>query len=169
MKPSILFLSIALSGVALPALSIELPNVLKDKLTEEKKEESVQSNALVKYAASQLGMSEKAVSGGLGSLFKVAKDNLSKENFSMLSTAIPDINGYISQAPTFSTSGLSSLLSKSETAKKAESANYLNSAFEKLGIPKESLPTMINTVSGYLETNGYGDAAGMLKKGLSFI
>ena len=46
---------------------------------------------------------------------------------------------------------------------------YLDSAFKKLGIPKESLPTMLDTVSGYLETNGYGDAAGMLKKGLNFL
>lgn len=169
MKPSVLLLSIALSGLTLPVLAIELPSSLTDKVTESKKTADVKSNALVSYAASQLGMSEKTVTGGLGALFKVAKDNLSKENFSMLSSAVPDINSYINQAPESSTSAMSSLLGRNETSKKAESANYLDSAFKKLGIPKESLPTMVNTVSGYLESNGYGDAAGMLKKGMSFL
>ena len=169
MKSSTVLLSIALSGLTLPALAVELPSSLTDKLTESKKEKDVKSNALISYAASQLGMSEKTVAGGLGSLFKVAKDNLSKEHFSMLSNGVPDINSYINQAPDISMSKISSLLSNSDTAKKAGSAKYLDSAFKKLGIPKDSLPTMVNTVSGYLESNGYGDAAVMLKKGVSFL
>jgi hypothetical protein len=158
-----------LSGLTLPVLAIELPSSLTDKLTKSKKEKEVESNALISYAANQLGMSEKTVTGGLGSLFKVAKDNLSKEHFSMLSKGIPDINSYINQAPDISTSAISSLLGSNDTAKKAQSANYLDSAFKKLGIPKESLPMMVNSVSGYLDSNGYGDAAVMLKKGVSFL
>ncbi len=169
MKPSTFLLSIALSSLTLPVLAIELPSSLTEKLTDSKKTADVKSNALVSYAASQLGMSEKTVTSGLGSLLKVAKDNLSKENFSMLSSAIPDINNYIKQAPESSTSAITSVFGSNETSKKAESASYLDSAFKELGIPKESLPMMVNTVSGYLESNGYGDAAGMLKKGLSFL
>lgn len=169
MKPTILLLSITLSTFALSALAIEFPSALKDQLDDSKKAERIESNALIKYAASKLNISEAQVSGGLGSLFKVAKDNLSKENFSMLSTAIPDINTYINNAPTVSSSGLSSLLGSSDSAKKAESINYLNTAFDKLGLPKESLPSMLNTVSGYLESNGYGNAATMLEKGLNFL
>lgn len=169
MKSSTLLLSMALSGLTLPVLALELPGSLTDKLTESKKEKDIKSNALISYAASQLGMSEKVVTSGLGSLFKVAKDNLSKEHFSMLSKGVPDINSYISQAPKISMSGISSLLGSNETTKKAESVKYLDSAFKKLGISKESLPAMINTVSGYLESNGYGDAAVMLKKGVSFL
>jgi len=169
MKASILLLSVALSGLTLPTLAIELPSSLTEKLADSKKVAAVKSNALISYAASQLGLSEEKVAGGLGAIFKVAKDNLSKENFSMLSSAVPDINSYIKQAPTSSVSAITSLLGSNETSKKAESANYLDSAFKTLGIPKESLPSMVNTVSSYLESNGYGDAAGMLKKGLSFL
>lgn len=169
MKPSIFLLSAALTSLTLPALAIKLPSSLTEKLTESKQTEEVKSNAMISFAASQLGMSEKTVAGGLGSLFKVAKDHLSKENFSMLTTAVPDINSYINQAPQFSTSAITSMLGGNETSKKTASVTYLDSAFKKLGIPKESLPTMLNTVSGYLESNGYGEAAGMLKKGLSFL
>lgn len=169
MKPSIFLLLIALSGLTLPALAIELPSSLTEQLTERKKSEDVKNNGLISYAANQLGMSEKTVTSGLGSLFKVAKDNLSKDNFSMLSTAIPEINAYINQAPKSSISAITSLLGNNKTSKKAESVSYLDSAFKKLGIPKESLPTMVNTVSDYLESNGYGDAAGMLEKGLTFL
>lgn len=171
MKANVLLLSMTLAGFTLPSLAIglELPSALTEKLSENKKATDVKSNALLSYAASKLGMSEKVVASGLGSLFKVAKDHLSKENFSMLSAAIPDISTYMNQAPEFSTSAITSLLGSNDTAKKAESVNYLDSAFKKLGIPKESMPTMVNTVSGYLESSGYGDAAGMLKKGLSFL
>ena len=169
MKPSIFLLSAALAGLTLPALAVKLPSSLTDKLTESKQTEDLTSNAMISFAASQLGMSEKTVTGGLGSLFKVAKDHLSKESFSMLTTAVPDINSYINQAPEFLTSAITSMLGSNETSKKAGSVTYLDSAFKKLGIPKESLPTMLDTVSSYLETNGYGEAAGMLKKGLSFL
>jgi len=169
MKPSILLLSMALSGLTLPTLAIELPSSLTEKLTDSKKIAEIKSNALISYAASQLGLPEKKVAGGLGAIFKVAKDNLSKENFSMLSSAVPDINSYIKQAPIFSISTITSLLGSNETTKKAESASYLDSAFKTLGIPKESLPSMVSTVTSYLDNNGYGDAAEMLKKGVNFL
>ena len=172
MKYSTLLLSLSLSSVAMQVSAIELPSALNEQLKTTKTtttDSSVQSNALISYAAEKLEMSEKTITGGLGSLFKVAKDNLSKDNFSMLTKAIPDINSYIAQAPNDSSSSFTSLLSGSETGKQAASLNYLDSAFKKLGIPKESLPAMVNTVSGYLDSNGYGEAAGMLKKGLSFL
>lgn len=130
----------------------------------------VKNNAMVSYAAKQMGMSEETVAAGLGSLFKVAKDNLSKDNFSVITTAIPDINSYIDQAPKSSTSSLTSMFSKSSPeAKAATSLSYLDSALEKLNIPKEMVPTMLNSVTGYLENNGYGQAAGLLKQGLNFL
>ncbi|MCW8866552.1 MAG: DUF2780 domain-containing protein [Colwellia sp.] len=169
MKPRILLLSMTLSALTLPSMAVELPSGLTEQLKQSKKVEEVKSNALLSYAANKLGMSEEKVASGLGSLFKVAKDNLSKDNFTMLSSAIPDINSYINQAPESSKSAITSLFGSNDTTKKVESANYLDSAFKKLGIPKESLPTMVNTVTGYLESNGYGEAAGMLKKGLTFL
>lgn len=169
MKLNTFILSMTLSAISLQVSAIELSDSLKNTLNQSTESESVASNALINYAASKLDMSEEKVVGGLGSLLKIAKDNLSKENFSLLSTAIPDINSYIKQAPESSMSAITSLLGSNEATKAAESASYLDSAFKELGIPAESLPTMVNTVSSYLESNGYSEAAGMLKKSLSFL
>ena len=174
MKASIILVSLALSGLALPLSAAEsLTGKLTGKLTEKLLESDVGGDiakqALSSYAASQLGLPEGKISGGLGSLFKVAQDNLTKENFSSLSGAIPGMKNYIDLAPAVSKSAIGSLLGNSKTAKKAQSIQYLDSAFEQLGIPKESLPLLLNSVSGYLQSNGYGDVAGMLEKGLSFL
>jgi len=141
-----------------------------NKLTQKSESKDIQSNALTSYAANQLGLSESTVNSGLGSLFKVAKDNLSQENFALISKAIPDINSYIAKAPSISTSSLTSLLgSTGDTGKAAAGISYLDSAFKKIGISKEQLPAMLDSVTGYLDKNGYGEAAGLLKEGLNFL
>ena len=169
MKTSIILLTVALFGITLPALAVKLPESLNNTLSESKEKLGLDENALISFAAAQLGMSEEKVTAGLGALFKVAQDNLSKENFSVLSKSVPDMNNYIKQAPEFSTSAITSLLGDNKDSITAQSAGYLDAAFEKLGIPKESIPTMVSTAASYLETNGYGEAAGYLKKGLSFL
>jgi hypothetical protein len=169
MKTNLILLSVALSALALPASAIKLPESLTSKLTESSAVTELAKGALTSYAAEQLGMSEAMVGGGLASIFKVAQDNLTTENFSELSSAIPDMSAYLDLAPELSTSAISSLLGDSATSKAAQSASYLDSAFESLGIPKESLPLMISTVTSYLDGAGYGDAASMLKKGLNFL
>lgn len=169
MKASIILLSIVFSGLTLPALAVKLPDSLSKTISESTEKLGLDENALISFAASQLGMPEEKVTGGLGALLKVAKDNLSEDNFSVLSKAIPDVNTYIKQAPEFSTSAITSLMGDNKESITAQSASYIDAAFKKLGIPKESIPTMVSTVSSYLETNGYGEAAGYLKKGLSFL
>jgi len=172
MKYSTLFLSLSLSSLAMQVNAIELPSALTDQIKTTKTKTnttSSQTSSLTSYTADKMGLSKEAVTGGLGSLFKVAKDNFSIDDFSTLSKSIPDISSYIDLAPKGSSSSIGSLLQSSDVAKKAASASYLDSAFKKLGIPKESLPILINTASGYLDSNGYGDAAGLLKKGLSFL
>jgi len=169
MKINMILLSMALGSLSLSATAIEIPGGLTKKLSQNEKVEDLKSNALVSYAASQLGMSEATVTGGLGSLFKVAQDNLTKDNFSTISSALPDMSSLIKLAPAMSTSSITSLLGKSDAGKTAASVGYLNSAFKELGIPTESIPLMVSTVSGYLESNGYGEAAGLLKQGLSFL
>jgi hypothetical protein len=169
MKVSIILLSVVLGSLTLPVSAIKLPDSLTSKLTESNVVTELAKNALTTYAAKELGMSEAMVGGGLASIFKVAQDNLTTEDFSELSSAVPDMGDYLKLAPELSTSAITSLLGDSSASKAAQSASYLDSAFESLGIPKESLPLMISTVTGYLDSNGYGDAANMLKTGLKFL
>lgn len=163
--------------LSLPTSAIELSDLSKinTSSTEQLKKSvtelnPIKTNAMISYAAKQLNLSESTVSAGFSSLLKVAKDNLTSENFAMISKVIPDTDDYLKQAPKAQKSSLSSLLSSSgDAGKKAESLNYLNSAFEQLGISSDQVLPMVNAFSGYLEQSGYGEAAGYLEKGLSFL
>lgn len=141
-------------------------------VVEDVKEEAAGTQAdLIGYASEQLGLSSDMTSGALGALFKVAQDNLG-DNFSSISEAIPNVDSYIENAPAIAKSslgGLASSLGGDELGQAAASLSYLNSAFEKLGIPKETILPLVDTVTGYLEANDYGTAASMLKQGVNFL
>lgn len=177
MKLSTIYLStlIALSALtSLSASAIDLGDITKSseqlKAVAEKAGVPLQTGAMVKYAAKQLNLSEGTVAASFGSLLKVAQDNLSQENFALISKAVPDTQSYLAKAPKISKSTMSSLFSSAgEAGKKAESIDYLNSAFDKLGISTEQIPTLINSFSSYLDKSGYKEAAASLKQGLSLL
>lgn len=162
-----------LLSVSLSSSAIELSDITKSTpMLNNNKESSApsNSNALVHFAAKQLNLPESTVKAGFGSLLKVAQNSLSEENFALITKAIPDAQSYLAKAPKLSVSSISSLLSSTgDSGKKADSLNYLNTAFNKLGIPKEQIPTMINSLTGYISQSGYGDASEQLNKALSFL
>ncbi len=128
------------------------------------------TDAMIAYAAKQLNFSESTVSSSFGALLKVAQDNLSSENFALINKAVPDAQKFLDKAPKVSTSSITSLLSDAGSAgKKADSLNYLNAAFDKLGVSRQKIPELVNSFSTYIDKSGYGDAAASLKKGLSFL
>lgn len=177
-KLSMIYLSasIALTGItSLTATAVDLGALTKSS-TEQLKSSAknvkapLQTNAMIEFTAKQLNLSEDTVAASFGSLLKVAKDNLSQDNFALISKAVPDAQNYVDKAPKVKKSSMSSLFSSAGGAgKKAESADYLNSAFNKLGLSSEQVPSLINSFSGYLEKSGYSDAAAKLKQGLSML
>ena len=178
MKSSTLYIatSIALSSLtALPATAIDLGSISKtstEQLKSAAKDISspLQTSAMIKLAAKQLNLSETTVAASFGTLLKVAQDNLSQKNFALINKALPDVQSYLDKAPEVSKSAMSSLFSSAgDAGKKAESIDYLNAAFEKLGISKEQIPSLINSFSSYLDKSGYKDAAASLKQGLSLL
>jgi len=125
---------------------------------------------LISMASGQLGLSPETTQAGIGALLSAAKSYLSKDEFSTVSSALPDTNKYIDAAPKMPSNSLSSMLGKTSTkAQSAASLGYIDSAFKSIGIPKESVLPLANVLTGYMETNGYGQAAVLLKKGLSFL
>ncbi len=156
------------------ATAIDLGDITKSSEQLKAVAESVgvplKTDAMIEYAAKQLNLSEGKVAASFGSLLKVAQDNLSQENFALISKAVPDTQSYLDKAPEISKSALSSLFSSAgDAGKKAESIDYLNSAFDKLGISKEQIPGLVNSFSSYLDNNGYKEAAVLLKQGVSLL
>jgi len=169
------FLTSLASLSPLSATAIDLGSMTKSS-TEQLKtmaqdaDMPLQTSAMIKYAAKQLNLSERTVTASFGTLLKVAQDNLSADNFALISKAVPDTQDYLNKAPKVAESSMSSLFSSAgDVGKKAESIDYLNSALKKLGISSQQLPALINSFSSYLDNNGYKEAAVALKQGLSLL
>ena len=167
-KLSTLTLAFALTA-SMPAFAVDLSNAL-EAVKKETTTENASSDALVKYAAQQLGLPEDSVHSGVGALLKVAQDQLSDEHFDLIKKAIPNAHSLIDKAPKFSASSLTSMLNKGDgKGQTAASLGYLNKAFDSLGIPKAKMPSMANAVSGFMSNNGFGEEAKLLKQGLKFL
>ena len=177
MKLSIIYLSASVTLTSLAGLSsfsaaaIDFGAISESSADKLKNATTpLKTNAMIEYAAKQSDLSEDKVAASFGSLLKVAKDNLSQENFALISKAVPDAQNYLDKAPTVEKSSMSSLFSGAGAAgKKAESLDYLTSAFDKLGISSKKAPKLINSFSSYLDKNGYKKAAASLKQGLSLL
>ncbi|OUL59633.1 hypothetical protein B1199_05205 [Pseudoalteromonas ulvae] len=176
MKLSALIISSTLvfsshSAVAgLSDLTKSLENQAKSVAKDATKSQPSMTSGLIDMAANQFGLSPEVAQAGLGSLLKVAQDHVSEENFAMISAALPETNQYIQSAPNVSMSSLTSMFGKSnDETKTVASLGYLDKAFKKLGIPKETILPMADMLSGYLEQNGYGQASSLLKQGLNFL
>ncbi len=178
--PTIYFsVSVALSGLFIispnTVHAIDLNSLTKtstEQLKTAAKEAGVplETDAMISYAAKQLNFSESTVSASFGALLKVAQDNLSPENFAIINKAVPDAQNYLDKAPKVTKSSVTSLFSDTgEAGKKVESLDYLNSAFDKLGVSRQKIPELVNSFSAYLDKSGYGEAAASLKKGLSLL
>ena len=159
------------AAIDLGALVKSTPEELKAAATDAVV--SSQADQVIDYAAKQLGVSATTVKASFGSILKVAQSNLSEDNFALISKAVPDVEQYLDKAPKIDTSSVTSsftsLFSSDEENKADENKNYLTSAFESLGLSSEQIPTVVDTLSGYMKSSGYGDAANMLEKGLSFL
>lgn len=178
MKLTTLIISALITAlICQPTLAIELSDLGKADTSSTKQLKKslselspIKAEDMISYTAKQLSLSESAISAGFSSLLKVAKDNLSADKFAIIGKAIPETDNYLAKAPKESKSSLNSLLSNAgDSGKKADSLHYLTNAFDKLGISSEQILPMLKTLSGYLESNGYGEAASYLQEGLSFL
>jgi len=149
-------------------------NKAKDTVSKSKKvtdlTNKISTASLITMASEKMGISPETTQAGIGALLNVAKQQLSKTDFSTVADALPEAKGLMQAAPKMDTSALTSLFSKTdEKAQAAASLGYLDSTFKELGIPKESLLPLANMLTGYLEQSGYGQAAGLLKQGLNIL
>ena len=159
------------SAVAgLSDLTKSLENQAKSAAKDATQSQPSMTSDLITMAANQFDLSPEVAQAGLGSLLKVAQDHVSEENFAMISAALPETKSYIQSAPNVSMSSLTSMFGQSsDKTQSVASLGYLDQAFKKLGIPKETVLPMADLLTGYLEQNGYGEASSLLKQGLNFL
>jgi imidazolonepropionase-like amidohydrolase len=66
---------------------------------------SAQTQSLVDLLVSQLGVTSEQATGGAGSIFNLAKQQLAPDEFSQIAQAVPGIDSMMSAAPTAAAEG----------------------------------------------------------------
>ncbi|MCL1112141.1 DUF2780 domain-containing protein [Shewanella basaltis] len=132
---------------------------------------AVQSTELVGSVMSQLGLSQTQAEGGLGSLLSLAQTNLGDNDFSQLTSSIPNTDSLLAAVPSLSSnSGVSGLLSKAgDLGSSLQGSAMVYDAFEKLGISKEYIVPMVDIAKNYLEQSGNEGTVDLLTKGLGSL
>ena len=122
---------------------------------------------LVDILSSQLGVTKSQAEGGAGSIFQLAKQNLSIEDFSSIAKAVPGIDQMMSAAP--KVEGSSSSLGKMSSmmgSDKIGGMAGLTSSFEKLGLSGDMVNKFMPIILDYVKNKGGEDAMNLLKGAL---
>ena len=122
---------------------------------------------LVDLLSSQLGVSKDQAEGGAGSIFQLAKQNLSVEDFSSIAKAVPGIDQMIGAAPKVEGSsstlgGISSMMGSNKLGGMAG----LTSSFEKLGLTGDMVSKFTPIILDYVKNKGGEHAMSLLKGAL---
>ena len=128
-----------------------------------------QDLGLVDLLISQLGITKDQASGGAGSIFQLAKQNLNVEDFSSVAKAVPGIDQMMGAAPKVEGSsstlgGISSMLGSS--SKKLGGIAGLTSSFEKLGLSGNMVDEFIPIILDYVKKSGGENVMNLLKGAL---
>jgi hypothetical protein len=114
---------------------------------------------LANLLVQKLGVTEQQATGGAGSIFQVAKNALSGEDFSQIANVVPGIDQMLGAAPELESSsgfmgGITSLFGGGD---KLEGMAALQGAFEKLGLSSGMAGQFVPIVLDYVREKG-GDA-----------
>ncbi|ODB94251.1 hypothetical protein A3194_01805 [Candidatus Thiodiazotropha endoloripes] len=118
---------------------------------------------------SQLGVTSEQASGGAGSLFQMAQNNLSTEDFSQIASVVPGIDKMMASAQSSSkesgaVSAVASMLGGDSSAGNMAS---LASAFDSLGMDSNMVGQFVPIVLEYLQSEGGESIMSMMKGALS--
>ena len=122
---------------------------------------------LIQMLTSQLGISDEQASGGAGLIFKMAKEKLGSDDFSQVSSAIPDIENLISSAPESSGIGsaLGGLASKlGGGAGQLGNLASLAGGFKQLNLDSGLISKFMPIVMSFVQSKGGDSIKGLLEK-----
>jgi len=125
------------------------------------------SSGLVSTLSSKLGITPQQAEGGAGALFSYAKTRLAPNDFGKVSNAVPGMDGLLQAAPASEPAGggdalggLSSVASQAGGALGLAAA--VGPAFQKLGLPPETVGKFVPIVVDYVGSKGGASVGGLL-------
>jgi hypothetical protein len=127
------------------------------------------SPELIGQLSKQLSITPAQATGGAGTLFKLAKNQLSAVDFSKISAVVPGMSGLLKAAPHTSTStgglpGLSSLSSALPGG--AGGLASAASSFQKLGLSPGMVGKFVPVLTQFVQTKGGSGPASLLSGAL---
>ncbi len=131
--------------------------------------------AMIPLLTETLGVSEEQAEGGMGSLFNLAKESLSQEQFGELSTALPGVEQLLGAVPvisenTQSDSGLGGLLnSAAQYSDSLKAVNQVSQQFQALGLDSKMIMQYLQVAQQYLNTPQGQQAKQLLMEGLASV
>ena len=124
------------------------------------------SSELISQLTQQLSVTPKQAAGGAGTLFGVAKSNLSPENFNKIAAVVPGMNGLLKAAPSTASPaegvpGLSNALPG-----KAGGLASAMSSFQKLGMSPDMVGKFVPQLTQFVQAKGGSGVASLLSGAL---
>jgi len=128
-----------------------------------------EESGLVSLLTSKLGVSEKQAEGGAGSIFNIAKQSLSDNDFSSIAKVVPGIEKMMAAAPEEEESSgfldsISSLFGSHSD--KVEKISKLKDSFQGLGLKGDMVGKFMPIVLGYVKEKGGEKLMSTLKSAL---
>ncbi|MDY6989510.1 MAG: DUF2780 domain-containing protein [Thermodesulfobacteriota bacterium] len=130
---------------------------------------SAEGLGLVQLLVKNLGVTTQQAEGGAGSIFNTAKQQLGVDDFSKVTTAMPEVQELIGAAPKIekgsgALGGISSMISK-DTGSLGKMAGLYDS-FSQLGLSKEMVGQFIPLILDYSKSKGGEVVSNLLKTAL---
>jgi len=123
------------------------------------------SSALVSQLTKGLSITPTQARGGAGTLFALAKNHLSAEEFSKVASAVPGMSGLLKAAPPVSQNSEFSELEGSLPGNMGRTLEAAE-AFHKLGLSPEMAAKFVPIMSKFVESKGGSSTAALLEKAL---
>lgn len=115
-----------------------------------------QTSDLIGLLTSQLGVTEQQATGGAGSLFGFAQEEMGVSDFDVVSSALPSVDSLIGAAPETGSSGLlgsaSSLLGGSSSS--LGDMASIASSFSDLGMSPDMVGQFVPVILDYAQSAG---------------
>ncbi len=126
--------------------------------------------SLVSMLTDKLGVTTEQAEGGAGAIFSTASENMSADDFSKVTDALPDATSLMKSATSSSSSGSSALGGLSSmvggSSSSLSSLAGLTSTFSSLGLGSDMVGKFIPIVLEYAKSKGGDQISSLLKSAL---
>lgn len=110
----------------------------------------------------ELDISNDQAMGGAGALFNFAKEGLSSDEFDKVSSAVPDMSGYLNAMPALRGGSSTGMLGKA--TQKLVGMPAVTAAFEKLGLSQDMVGLFTPLLVNYVDKKGGKAVGDLLRK-----